>query len=172
MRTLIEDLLRYSRAGREIRREQVDLRQLFDRAVQDAAVTFSDRDAEVRLPDQLATVTGDPTQLGQVVANLLTNAVKFTPEDRRPVVEVAVERLPDGWRCTVCDNGEGIAPQYRDRVFRVFQRLHPRSYAGTGIGLSICRRIVEQHGGHMEICDSPLGGAMVAFTLPHPREPS
>jgi signal transduction histidine kinase len=170
MRTLIEDLLRYSRAGREIRHEAVDLRRLFDRAVQDAAVTFGDREAEIRLADDLATVTGDPSQLGQVVANLLNNAVKFTPQDRRPVVEVATERVHGGWRCTVADNGEGIAAQYRDRVFRVFQRLHSRSFAGTGIGLAICRRIIEQHGGRIEICDSPLGGTTVAFTLPDQQE--
>ncbi|HYO41003.1 MAG TPA: ATP-binding protein [Nocardioidaceae bacterium] len=170
MRTLIEDLLRYSRAGREIRREPVDLRRLFERSLHDAAVTLGDRGAEIRLNDDLATVTGDPSQLGQVVANLVNNAVKFTPEDRRPVVEVSTERIPGGWRCTVADNGEGIAPQYRDRVFRVFQRLHSRRFAGTGIGLSICRRIIEQHGGRIEICDSPLGGTTIAFTLPDAQE--
>jgi signal transduction histidine kinase len=163
MRVLIEDLLRYSRAGRELRRESVPLEPLFRTAM--AQVSFT-QDVEFRLPGPLPTVEGDPSQLDQVVSNLVSNAVKFVPEGTRPVVEVTGRRTERGWRCEVSDNGPGIDPRYRERAFRVFQRLHSRAVPGTGIGLAICRRIVQEHGGWMDISDSPLGGATVAFELP------
>ena len=171
MRLLIEDLLRYSRAGRELQREPVSVRDVFEAARADAAVTIAARDAEVTLPDTTATVLGDRSQLTQVAANLLGNALKFVPDDRRPVILVTVTAAGSGWRIEVSDNGSGIEPRYRDRVFRVFQRLHPRGVPGTGIGLAICRRVVEEHGGSITVTDSELGGTTVALDLPAAKDP-
>jgi chemotaxis family two-component system sensor kinase Cph1 len=109
----------------------------------------------------------DSTQMTQLFQNLIGNGLKFHG-DRKPEIHVGVQELDDGWRFSVQDNGIGIDPQYHDRIFIIFQRLHTRAeYPGTGIGLAICKRIVERHGGVISV-ESELGkGTTFYFTIPH-----
>jgi light-regulated signal transduction histidine kinase (bacteriophytochrome) len=118
----------------------------------------------------LPTVLANPTQLLQLFQNLLSNAIKFRTVVP-PTVHISAERQEDAWRFAVRDNGMGIEPQYVERIFAIFQRLHTRSrYPGTGIGLALCKKIVERHGGRIWV-ESALGqGATFFFTLPHVRE--
>jgi light-regulated signal transduction histidine kinase (bacteriophytochrome) len=119
---------------------------------------------------ELPTVLGDRTLLTSLLENLVGNAVKYHRDDVAPVVEISAEHDPAGelWRFTVSDNGIGIDPQYAERIFAVFQRLHLRDqYGGTGIGLALARKIVEFHGGEiwLDTVQSPPG-ATLRFTLP------
>jgi signal transduction histidine kinase len=167
MRALIDDLLAYSRAGRrELDFGPVDLNQLLAEVRGDLSVAVGEAEAEV-VSDGLPTVTGDASQLRIVLQNLVANAVKFRAPDRRPRIEVAAEREDGTWRIEVRDNGIGIAPRHADRVFRMFQRLHTREeYEGTGIGLALCQRVVERHGGRIWAVAGAGPGTTIAFTLP------
>ena len=119
--------------------------------------------------DPLPIVLADATQLLQVFQNLLGNALKFRTA-APPIVHISAERQEDAWGFAVRDNGIGIEAQYVERIFAVFQRLHTRrEYPGTGIGLALCKKMVERHGGRIWV-ESELGkGAMFAFTLPDRR---
>jgi PAS domain S-box-containing protein len=159
MRSLIDDLLAYSRAGRDLKVTDVDLAGV-------AATVAAEYPGVVRA-EALPTVRADRMLVHQVMRNLLSNATKFARADVPPEVVVSAEPLGTDWLVTVADNGIGIDPRHRDRVFNVFQRLHGRSdYEGTGIGLAIVRKGVEQMGGRVWVDDSPLGGTAVRFTLP------
>src|SRR5262249_21395241 len=114
----------------------------------------------------LPVVLADPSQLGQLAQNLLANAVKFRGA-AAPRVHVAAERHGDLWRFAVRDNGIGIAAGHVERIFGVFERLHPAAeYPGTGIGLAICKRIVERHGGRIWAESEPGRGSVFCFTVP------
>jgi PAS domain S-box-containing protein len=166
MQELINDLLAYSRAGTRVHElAPVEVGPLVDAIAGDLAMALDDSHGTIT-HDELPTVQADSTQLRQLFQNLLSNAVKFHG-DRAPDVRVTATPEARGWRFTVQDNGIGIEPQYLERVFVVFQRLHTRTeYPGTGIGLAICKRIVERHGGRIWV-DSKVGrGTCVHFTLP------
>ena len=169
MRTMISDLLDYSRAGRtELAVDDVDLGALVERAVEALGSQVEEAGAVV-VHQALPTVRGDRTQLVRVVQNLLSNAVKFRRPDQPVRIEVSAQRLDgaDGWRIEVADDGIGIEEQYRERIFRMFQRLHTADqHPGTGIGLSISERIVAQHGGSIGVGSNDRGGATFWFTLP------
>ncbi len=121
--------------------------------------------------DVLPTVMGDRSQLGQLLTNLVGNAVKFCGE-AAPVVHVSAQRDRGFWRISVRDNGIGIEPRHFDRIFVIFQRLHLRSqHPGTGIGLSICKRVVERHGGRITVESTPGEGSTFSFTLPDTAAP-
>ncbi|NBM20591.1 hypothetical protein GUY61_34685 [Streptomyces sp. GC420] len=112
-------------------------------------------------------MSGDPTALAMLWQNLIGNAVKFRRKDGPCRVEVDCVRDGDDWLFSVADNGIGIAPEFTDKVFVIFQRLHARDeYEGTGIGLALCRKIVEFHGGRIRLDAVPGGGTRVVFTLP------
>jgi two-component system, chemotaxis family, sensor kinase Cph1 len=116
--------------------------------------------------DPLPTVTADRPQLIQVFQNLIGNAIKFRQPERPPRVHVSAVRDDGAWRFAVRDNGIGIAPEYHDRIFLVFQRLHTRAeYPGTGIGLAICKKIVERHGGRIWVESEPGRGTTFLFTI-------
>ena len=118
----------------------------------------------------LPVVTGDPTLLRLVLSNVVGNAVKFRRPDVAPHVHVAARDTGDAWEISVTDNGIGIDPQYAERVFTIFQRLHPKEdYPGTGIGLALVQRVVEYHGGRAWVEAAPAGGTIVAWTLPRRR---
>ena len=121
--------------------------------------------AEVTV-DSLPAVRADPTQLSRIFQNLISNATKFVGEES-PRVHVCAARDGESWRFTVEDNGIGLEPRHAARIFTVFQRLHGReSYPGTGIGLAICKRVVERHGGRIWVEPAPGQGSRFCFTLP------
>ena len=110
---------------------------------------------------------GDATQLVQLFQNLLANAIKFHRPGVAPRVSLSAQAGAEGWRFAVTDNGIGIAPEYFERIFALFQRLHGRTeYPGTGIGLALCKKIVERHGGHIGVESEPGRGSTFWFTLP------
>jgi light-regulated signal transduction histidine kinase (bacteriophytochrome) len=167
MQALIGGLLEYSRVGRiDEPLAAVDTKTALDQALQNLRSAIDESRASVtRGP--LPTVTGNAGRLAQVFQNLIGNAIKF----RRPGVAPAihVSAVPQGkeWHFAIRDNGIGIDPQYLDRIFVIFQRLHTRAeYPGTGIGLSICKKVVERHGGRIWVESQPGAGATFQFTLP------
>ncbi len=166
MQRLIRDLLDYARVQTHGRRfAQVQLPEALGWALSNLEGALADAAATVTF-DSLPTVDGDTTQMGQLFQNLIANAIKFQG-DRALEIHVGVQRRPGEWQITVRDNGIGIDPEDRTRVFEIFQRLHPPDdYEGTGIGLAICKRIVERHGGEIWVEPSPVQGATFVFTLP------
>jgi PAS domain S-box-containing protein len=167
MQSLIADLLSYSRAGAvELQTQPVDTQAVVQEALAslDASVRAAGAEVEV---GSLPTVQADPAALSQVFGNLLSNALKFTDGDRPPHVDVEAQRDGADWEFTVADNGLGIAPAQAERVFGMFERLHAEDqYGGTGIGLAICKRIVERHGGRIWCVPRDGGGTTFHFTLP------
>jgi light-regulated signal transduction histidine kinase (bacteriophytochrome) len=166
MQALINDLLAYSRVGTQGRDfTQTDLNEIVDRVIADLTAAIDDTGATAHR-EHLPTVPGDPVQLGQLFQNLISNAIKFRGSET-PRVDVTAERQGREWRVSVRDNGIGIAPEFADRIFIIFQRLHTRDeYPGTGIGLAICKKIVERHGGQIWLESEPGAGATFTFTLP------
>jgi light-regulated signal transduction histidine kinase (bacteriophytochrome) len=172
MQNLIRDLLAYSRVdsgGRPL--VPTDANAALDEALANLTVTLGERGAVVsRGP--LPTVVADPRQLAQLFQNLIANGVKFGG-GQRPEIHVSAEMKNGAWQFAVRDNGIGIEPQYLERIFEIFQRLHTRrEYPGTGIGLAICKRIVERHRGRIWVESAPEQGSTFYFTLtesPNPR---
>lgn len=164
MQALIHDLLVYSRAAREPKREEVDLDACLRRALANLEAALAESGGVVR-GENLPAVTGDPGALTQVFQNLVGNALKFRGA-YPPEVEVRAERVGPEWLVWVRDNGIGIAPEHGERVFQLFQRLHRDECPGTGIGLTLCRKIVEHHGGRIWVESDPGEGATFFFTLP------
>ncbi|MGW1587903.1 sensor histidine kinase [Streptomyces sp. NPDC002386] len=167
MQTLINDLLAFSRVGRVHNDHQtVDLESVMTKVLDDLSVTIEETDAEIA-HDPLPTVVGDATQLGMLWQNLLSNAIKFRSPDRPPRVQVSAVCHDDVWTFAVTDNGIGIAPEFHEKVFVIFQRLHTKdAYPGTGIGLAMCKKVVEFHGGTIGIDAGHTTGTRVVFTLP------
>ncbi|WP_282775963.1 CHASE3 domain-containing protein [Nocardia sp. CC201C] len=168
MQVLINDLLAFSRVGRVITStEPIGLDDPLDRALANLSAAIEESGARVVRPDRLPELVGEPVLLTMLWQNLIGNAIKFRAADRAPVVEITcVADADGGWSFTVTDNGIGIEPEFADKVFVIFQRLHPRGeYGGTGIGLAICKKIVEYHGGHIGIDTDYTGGTRFRFTL-------
>ncbi|MEO8553819.1 MAG: ATP-binding protein, partial [Kofleriaceae bacterium] len=170
MQRLINDLLAYSRVGtREGVRQEIELEQVLAQVRTNLAQAIEDCQGEVT-HDPLPRVPGNEPQLVQLIQNLVSNALKFHAKDRTPRVHVSARRDPAGWTIAVRDNGIGISSDYFERIFVIFQRLHPREiYDGTGIGLAIAQRIVERHGGRIWVDSVPDEGTTFSFTLPAQR---
>jgi len=173
MQVLINDLLSFSRVGRlGITQTEVDLDTTLDAALANLAIAVNESDAEIVRPKQpLPRTVGDQMLLTMLWQNLIGNAVKFRHHDRPPRVVIDCEQGTgdrDGeWLLTVSDNGIGIAEEFVDKVFVIFQRLHGRDvYTGTGVGLAICKKIVEHYGGAIWIDTSYTDGTRFEFTLP------
>ena len=166
MQQLIVDLLAYSRidtTGQEF--APTDCEGVLQRVLSDLRVAIEESGAEVT-HDPLPQVMGDNVQLGQVLQNLLGNAIKFRSQEP-PRIHVSARQEGQQWVFSVRDNGIGINPRYAERIFGIFERLHPRTeYPGTGIGLAICKKIVERHGGQIWVESEPGKGAAFFFTLP------
>ncbi|EST34002.1 sensor histidine kinase [Streptomyces niveus] len=175
MQVLINDLLTFSRVGRvQDAQEPVALDAALDRALRNLSVTIEETGAVLERPAELPEVVGDPTLLTMLWQNLVGNAVKFRRPDRDPRVALTVDRDDEAgfWTFTVTDNGIGIAEEFAEKVFVIFQRLHARdAYAGTGIGLSLCKKVVEHSGGRIWIDTAHTDGTRIAFTLPVPEAP-
>jgi signal transduction histidine kinase len=173
MQVLINDLLTFSRVGRAKTAEQiVELDSTLDAALGNLVIAIEESGAQLLRGDcPLPRVVGDATLLTMLWQNLIGNAVKFRHEDRTPRVEIDCKRgVGDNqghWMFSVADNGIGIAPDFAEKVFVIFQRLHGRdAYTGTGIGLALCKKIVELHGGTIGVDTSNNSGARFWFTLP------
>jgi light-regulated signal transduction histidine kinase (bacteriophytochrome) len=169
MQALIDDLLSYSRVGSRAQPLQpIDCMAVVETVIRSLRVAITESGTHVTY-DPLPTVMGDATQLMQLFQNLIANAIKFR-RDKGPEIHIHAE-LEDGfWRFSVQDNGIGIAPEYFDRIFVMFQRLHSRStYPGTGIGLAICQKIVMRHGGRIWVESTPGTGSTFQFTLPREK---
>jgi len=166
MQHLIDDLLTYSRiATRPVDRRDVAAADCVQAALRNLATRVQETCADIRI-GALPTVCVDPMQLIQLFQNLIGNALKFCG-DAPPRVSIEAEREQDHWHFRVRDNGIGLDPQYAERIFVIFQRLHTRQhYSGTGIGLAICKKIVERAGGRIWVESVPGDGATFHFTLP------
>ena len=167
MQDLINDLLAFSRVGRvEQPHGDVNCDELVERVRADLASSIEDSGATIEA-GPLPTVRGDAGLLRLVFQNLIGNAIKFRG-DAPPFVGLSAERDDGFWRFRCEDNGIGVDAEYADRIFVIFQRLHPRSsYEGTGIGLAMCRKIVEYHGGRMWLdTEAARAGSAFCFTLP------
>ena len=167
MREMIQGLLEYSRVGSNgDPLERVDLNEVLDAVEQDLRVRIAETDAEIEAAP-LPTVAGDENQLRQVFQNLVENAIEYSG-DAAPAIRISASRTDAGrWEITVSDEGIGIDPAATERVFQVFERLHTiGEHPGTGIGLALCERIVERHGGEIWVESEPGEGAAFTFTLP------
>jgi chemotaxis family two-component system sensor kinase Cph1 len=166
MQQLINDLLVYSRVGTRAQPfETTDCEAVLSYAVANLQASIEGNGAVVT-HDHLPTVMADATQMVQLFQNLIGNAVKFHG-DKRPEVHIGAAINGTEWIFSVQDNGIGIAPKYFERIFVIFQRLHDRKeYPGTGIGLAICKKIVERHKGRMWVESQTGKGATFYFTIP------
>jgi light-regulated signal transduction histidine kinase (bacteriophytochrome) len=165
MQVMIQDLLNYSRVTRRpAQMESVDCKVVLGRALNNLQAAIQESSAEISA-GPLPVVKGDASQLVQLFQNLIGNAIKFRGQ-RQPAIAISAT-LDGDWTFCVKDNGIGIEPQYRERIFGMFQRLHTRrEYAGTGIGLAVCKRVVEGHGGKLWVESQPGEGSSFFFTLP------
>lgn len=166
MQKLIDDLLAYSRVARTgTVLELTECGEALDQALRSLSVVLQESGAQVNR-GELPAVMGVPIQLALLFQNLVGNALKFRYEDRPVQIDIGARRQGDEWVIWVKDNGIGIDPQYFERIFLIFQRLHSRAeYPGTGLGLALCKRIVEQHGGRIWVESTPGGGTTFFFTL-------
>nr|WP_242539031.1 PAS domain S-box protein [Trinickia acidisoli] len=166
MQTLIDDLLSYSRVGRlEDPKQSVQLANALELALKNLAVVVEETGAQVT-HDALPVVQAIPMQLSLLFQNLIGNAIKFRGKDRPVRIHVGAQATADGWQISVADNGIGIDEQYFERIFVIFQRLHTRrEYPGTGLGLALCKRIVEHHGGKIWLASTPGKGTTFFFTV-------
>jgi len=167
MENLLRDLLAYVRVTKfEKPSEDSDARQAFEDALQSLSSSISESNASVTA-GPLPSVRVDLAHLHQLFQNLIGNAIKYRDPQRPPVVCVSAERQKGQWRFSVRDNGIGIEPQYTSTIFGLFKRLHDNEkYSGSGLGLSICQRIVEQYGGRIWVESKPSEGSVFSFTIP------
>ncbi len=167
MQVLIEDLLTYSRVGTRGKAfEPTDCEAVFETALSNLGLLVKENSASVK-KSPLPTVIADGRQLVQLFQNLIGNAIKYRSE-QPPEIYVGAEYQASRWLFWVWDNGIGIDPKHAEKIFRVFQRLHSRQqYPGTGIGLAICQKIVERHGGHIWVKSEPGNGSTFYFTIPN-----
>jgi two-component system, chemotaxis family, sensor kinase Cph1 len=166
MQTLVQDLLAFSRAGRQHGEvKETDCNVLVELALANLQVAIRESEAQITY-DHLPVVLANPTQLAQVFQNLIGNAIKFRGP-KTPQVQITVEKQENEWLLSVADNGIGIAPEYCQDIFVIFKRLHTRTeYPGNGIGLAICRKIIEQNGGRIWVTSQEGSGSTFKFTLP------
>lgn len=168
MSRMISDLLEYSRIqtkGAPFSR--VDLNQVLHDCLSNLDVTLKEATATITF-DNLPVVQADASQMGQLLQNLISNAIKYRKETEPPVIHVGTTPLTDHeWHLFVRDNGIGIDPKFFEKLFVIFHRLHPRGkFPGTGIGLAICKKIIERHAGRIWIESEPTKGTTFHFTLP------
>jgi light-regulated signal transduction histidine kinase (bacteriophytochrome) len=166
MQALISDMLAFSRVNTRARPlAPTDCAKIVATARLNLQIAIEEAGATIT-EGELPAVLGDATQLLQLFQNLIANAIKFRG-DAAPRVHVVAQPAEDGWCFSISDNGIGIAPEYFERIFVLFQRLHGRKeYSGTGIGLALCKRIVERHGGRIWVESTPGQGSVFRFTLP------
>jgi light-regulated signal transduction histidine kinase (bacteriophytochrome) len=172
MQKLIQDLLAYSRVSTKgLERQSVSMETVLGYVTDMLQLTIKDTDAVVT-HDSLPSLKADERQMTQLFQNLISNAIKFRGR-QPPRIHISAKRLDGEWLFSVHDNGIGIDTQYADRIFVIFQRLHNREeYPGTGIGLAICKKIVERHGGRIWMESEPGKGSTFFFTVSDGKEPA
>lgn len=166
MRRIILDLLEYSRVGRnEYELELVDMNELVEEVVQLNQTLIKEKQAIIKW-ENLPTINVAKTPFQQVLQNLISNALKYQKEKENPLVEIRATETKDYWQFAIVDNGIGIEPQFFEKIFVIFQRLHNKDeYSGTGIGLAICKKIIEGHHGRIWIESAPGQGSIFYFTV-------
>jgi len=167
MTRMISDLLNYSRTGSHTEPvASVDLELVLDAVLADLALMITQSGAIIERTS-LPVLPADKGQIASLFANLIGNAIKYRRSDTVPQIRISADETPEHWVLSVADNGIGIAPEYQERIFVIFQRLHgPGQYDGTGIGLALCKKIVERHGGRIWVESDVERGSTFRFTLP------
>jgi PAS domain S-box-containing protein len=167
MSTLIKDMLEYSRwSAKALPVEMVDTREILAQTLQNLTITLSNGHAEV-VSDDMPTLNANRLMVAQVFQNLISNAVRYAHPERDPVIEISVEKRQYDVLFSVKDNGLGFEEQYADRIFGIFQRLHPEKSSGNGMGLAICKRIIEKQGGRIWAESELNVGTTFFFSLPN-----
>lgn len=166
MQILINDLLAYSRLDSQARPfEETDMRRLFDEVCSSLAGTIEQSGAKV-IGSEMPTLFVDRTQIAQVLTNLIENGIKYN-QSKQIEIQVSARRENDEWIFVIRDNGIGIAPRFQEQIFTVFKRLHAyHEYPGSGVGLAICQRVLERHGGRIWVESAPGEGSVFYFALP------
>jgi light-regulated signal transduction histidine kinase (bacteriophytochrome) len=167
MQTLIDDILIYSRVStRTLPFEPVEMEEILRNALVNLTVATEEAKANIT-HDPLPVIHADPSQMGQVLQNLIGNAIKFYQEEESPVVHISAKQEGGEWVFSVKDNGIGIDPELFGRMFDLFQRLNPQDkYPGTGVGLAVTKKIVERHGGRIWVESQPGKGSTFYFSIP------
>ncbi len=166
MKNLIDDLLTFSRLNTEIREFEIVLMEVaLDDVLTNLKASIKENNAQIT-HDTLPTIKGDPLQINQLLQNLIANAIKFHGENQ-PIIHISAHEFGKDWLFSISDNGIGIEQHHQEQIFNIFKRLHTRDeYEGTGIGLSICKRIVQKHGGKIWVESEPGKGTTFYFTIP------
>ena len=167
MNQVIHDLLMYSRVQTKAHEFGfIDANESLRWALRNLQPVIKEKNAVISA-DHLPGIYADGIQITQLFQNLIGNALKFQKPGVTPEISIAAQKNDGMWTFSVTDNGIGIDPRYTDRIFKIFQRLHAKGeYEGTGIGLAICKRIVERHGGEISVRSEPGAGSTFSFTLP------
>jgi signal transduction histidine kinase len=170
MHVLLNDMLAYSRVteGGAHALVPTNCEKVLENALMNLEASIKENQAEIT-HDPLPTVTSDEVQLTQVFQNLIGNGIKYRREET-PRIHISAEKRPNEWLFEFRDNGIGIDPKYRERIFGIFKRLHGKELPGTGMGLAICKKIVERHGGRIWVDGAPENGSIFKFTIPREAE--
>lgn len=175
MRGLLDGVLAYSRvSGTALELDAVDLNRVVAAVRASLADSIVESDATIEVAGTLPSVLGDPMQIEQLVLNLVSNGIKYVDDGVRPRITISARAAGGEWVVSIADNGIGISPEARERIFEMFSRLHLRDeYAGTGVGLAICERIAARHGGRIRVLQSAHGGSeFQCFLMPVETAPS
>jgi len=167
MQELINALLTFSRVNSQKRKiQEVNPKELFESIKADLNATLKEEKAKVSIADFPESIHADKIKLKQLLQNLITNGIKFSKKEVNPVVNISCEELPEHWQFEVADNGIGIPSQFNNKIFQLFQRLHNSvDYEGTGIGLALCKKLVEQHDGEIWVKSEEGMGSHFFFTI-------
>jgi len=166
MQTLVKGLLDYSRIGKEKELTLVDCNRVIHEVLSDLTVSIKESGAQITILN-IPELYCYSTEIRQLFQNLICNALKFRKKDVAPEIKVSAHKQADGWLFSIQDNGIGIDENDKDKIFIIFKRLHNRNeYEGTGIGLSLCKKIVELHGGNIFVKSKPGKGSIFNFTIP------
>lgn len=167
MKLLIDDLLAYSRVNtKDGEFESVDMDNVMSTVLSNLHLISEENKVEIIIDEPLPTIKGDPSQMVHIFQNLITNGIKFN-DKKTPEIHISSQINRNEWLFKVSDNGIGIATEYQEKIFEIFKRLHDRQeYPGTGIGLAICQKIIERHGGKIWV-ESEMGkGSTFYFNIP------
>jgi light-regulated signal transduction histidine kinase (bacteriophytochrome) len=167
MQKLIQSILSYAQVGKgAIQFKEIDSNVALTQAIENLKVTIKENSAQIRCAN-FPVIMGDEIRITQLFQNLINNAIKFCKKGESPIIDISVKQKDDRWLFSIQDNGIGVERDQIKNIFEIFKRLHPQSeYVGSGIGLALCRRIVESHGGNIW-AESEVGkGAVFYFTIP------